>query len=104
GEDRREGGADARRRAGDQDLRAFELHCPSFGLMTIVTARLAAQDDFSCDSCCAHEKMPFDIVDASSCARVPNTSARTACTPLSSGAACAASSARWPASRRSPAA
>ena len=34
----------------------------------------------------------------------PNTSARTACTALSSGAACAASSARWPASRRSPAA
>ena len=53
GEDRRERGADARRRAGDEDLRALELHrCSS------VARR--------CDSCSAHEKMPFDIVDASS--------------------------------------
>ena len=77
GEDRRERRADARRRAGHEDLGAVELHC-----------------DFSSDSCCAQLKMPFDIVDASRRARAPKISARTACTPLSSGAACAASSAR----------
>src|SRR5205807_6873940 len=82
GEDRGERGTDSRRRAGHQDLRLFDVH-------------------WLVDSCWAHEKMPLDIVDASSLARAPNTSARAACTPMSPGAACAASSARWPARRRS---
>ena len=48
GEDRRERGADARRRAGEEDLRAFELHrCPRLG-------RLQASD-LARDSCSAHE-------------------------------------------------
>ena len=59
---------------------------------------------FSALSRWAQLKTPFDIVLRSSAARWPKTSARTLCTPASSGAACAASSARWPARRRSPAA
>ncbi len=48
--------------------------------------RMFACSSFTCsrsaDSCSAHEKMPFDIVEASALARVPNTSARTACNAL----------------------
>src|SRR6185436_21167967 len=73
GEDRRERGTDAGRRASHENLRSVDVH-------------------WFDDSCSAHEKMPFDIVEASSLARAPNTSARAACTPLSSGAAWTASS------------
>ena len=45
GEDRCERGADTRRRAGQEDLRAFELHRLSF----------ASDTAFSRDSCSAHE-------------------------------------------------
>ena len=45
GEDRRERGADTRRRAGEEDLRAFQFHRLSF----------ASDTAFSRDSCSAHE-------------------------------------------------
>ena len=82
--------ADARGNARDQDLRARRSSSALPSLRGAIRAR--------------PREMPFDMVDASSPARMPNTSARTSCTPLSSGAACAASSASWQASARSPAA
>ncbi len=96
GEDRCQPGADARRRTGHQDLGALDLHLTLLPSTCVATGpiRVACHASSFVDSCSAHEKMPLDIVEASSLARAPNTSARAACTPLLSGAAWAASSAR----------